>query len=91
MRPDGISSHIYPLDVSLYNQIAEIISATLPQTHGCFLNMNIVGKSFEIRNIRPNSYEAYCAQLLDGTNHEPLTAAADGCLAALQTIGDLRR
>ena len=53
--------------------------------------MNIVAKSFEIRNIRPDNYESYCAQLLDGANGKLLTAAADGCLAALQTIGDLRR
>jgi len=91
MRPDGLSNQIYPFDVPLHNQIPEIVSATLPQTRGCFLNMNIIGKSFKIRNIRPNSYEAYCAQLLDDRNGGPLTAAADGYLAALQTIGDLRR
>gem|GEM_PF-6615505 len=54
-------------------------------------NMNIVAKSFEIWNVRPDNYEAYCAQLLDGANGEPLIAATDYCLTALQTIGDLRR
>tara|TARA_B100002052_G_scaffold75398_1_gene68383 strand:- start:267 stop:428 length:162 start_codon:yes stop_codon:yes gene_type:complete len=53
--------------------------------------MNIVAKSFEIWNVRPDNYEAYCAQLLDGANGEPLIAATDYCLTALQTIGDLRR
>ena len=69
----------------------EVISATLPQTHAYYPNMNIVAKSFEIRNIRPDNCESYCAQLLDGANGKRLTATADGCLAALQTIGDLRR
>ena len=69
----------------------EVISATLPQTHAYYPNMNIVAKSFEIRNIRLDNYESYCAQLLDGANGKRLTATADGCLAALQTIGDLRR
>ena len=53
--------------------------------------MNIVAKSLEIQNVRPDNYEAYCAQLLDGATVEPSIAAADYCLAALQTIGDLRR
>ena len=69
----------------------EVVSATLPQIDGYYPNMNIAAKSFEIRNIRPDNYEAYCAQLLDGANGKLLTATADGCLKALQTIGDLRR
>ena len=69
----------------------EVVSATLPQIDGYYPNMNIVAKSFEIRNIRPDNYKAYCAQLLDGTYGEPLTAAPDGCLTAPQIIGDLRR
>ena len=91
MRPDGISNQVHPFDVSLHNQMPEVILATLPQTHAYYPNMNIVAKSFEIRNIRPDNYESYCAQLLDGANGKRLTATADGCLAALQTIGDLRR
>jgi len=87
MRPDGINNQIYRFDISVHDQVPEAVLDTMPQTHGCHPDMIIVGNSFEMRNVTADEYEAYRAQLLERAEGVQLTTAADGCLAALRTLG----
>ncbi|MEK9722719.1 MAG: hypothetical protein VW405_04440 [Rhodospirillaceae bacterium] len=90
MRPDGVSNQVYRFDISVHDRVPEAVLDTVPQTHGCFPDMIIVGNSFEMRNVAPDAYEAYRARLEAAAQGVPLTTAADGCLAALRTLGAKR-
>ena len=52
--------------------------------------MIIVGNSFEMRNVGPEEYSAYHAQLEEVAGDVQFTTAADGCLAAPKTLGATR-
>lgn len=90
MRPNGISNQTYRFDISVHDRVPEAVLDTLPETHGCFPDMIIVGNSFEMRNVGPAAYETYRAQLLDAAKGVQMTTAADGCVAALRTLGAKR-
>jgi len=52
--------------------------------------MIIVGNQFEMRNVGPEEYSTYHAQLEEVAGDVQFTTAADGCLAALKTLGAKR-
>ena len=87
MRPAGISNQMYRFDISNHDRVPEAVLETMPQTHGCFPYMIIVGNSFEMRNIDPEQYAAYKTRLAAVAGDVQFTTAADGCLAALRTLG----
>ncbi len=87
MRPEGINNQMYRFDISVHDKVPEAVLKTMPETHGCYPDMIIVGNSFEMRNVGPEEYKAYRAQLADVAGDVQFTTAADGCLAALKTLG----
>lgn len=90
MRPEGINNQAYRFDISDHDQVPEAVMKTLPETHGCYPDMIIVGNSFEMRNVSPEEYAAYHRQLNELAKGVQFTTAADGCLAALKTLGAKR-
>ena len=87
MRPEGINNQMYRFDISVHDKVPEAVLKTMPETHGCFPDMTIVGNSFEMRNVGPEEYATYRKQLADTAGDVQFTTAADGCLAALRTVG----
>ena len=87
MRPEGINNQMYRFDISVHDKVPEAVLKTMPETHGCFPDMTIVGNSFEMRNVGPEEYATYRKQLADTAGDVQFTTAADGCLAALRTLG----
>ncbi|NQV98950.1 MAG: hypothetical protein HQ483_04585 [Rhodospirillales bacterium] len=90
MRPPGINNQAYRFDISVHDRVPEAVLKTMPQVHGCYPDMIIVGNSFEMRTISPADYVAYHQQLESLANGVPFSTAADGCLAALRTLGAKR-
>lgn len=87
MRPDGINNQMYRFDISVHDKVPEAVMRTLPETHGCYPDAIIVGNSFEMRKVPPADYEDYRAQMESLADGVPFNTAADGCLAALRTLG----
>ena len=90
MRPEGINNQAYRFDISVHDKVPEAVMKTLPETHGCYPDMIIVGNSFEMRNMSPQDYAAYHQKLEALAGDVQFTTAADGCLAALRTLGAKR-
>lgn len=90
MRPQGINNQAYRFDISVHDKVPEAVLKTLPETHGCYPDMIIVGNSFEMRNVSPKEYAAYHQKLKVLAGDVQFTTAADGCLAALRTLGAKR-
>lgn len=87
MRPEGINNQMYRFDISDHDQVPEAVLATVPQTHGCYPDMIIIGNSFEMRNVSNEEYEAYRGEIAKIAKGVPFVTAADGCKAALRTLG----
>lgn len=90
MRPADISNQMYRFDISVHDKVPEAVLKTMPETHGCYPDMIIVGNSFEMRNVEPEEYKGYHQQLADVAGDVQFTTAADGCLVALKTLGAKR-
>jgi len=87
MRPAGINNQMYRFDISVHDKVPEAVIKTLPQTHGCFPDAIIVGNSFEMRKMPPAEFEQHRAAMEATANGVQFNTAADGCLAALRTLG----
>ena len=87
MRPEGINNQMYRFDISVHDKVPEAVLKTLPEAHGCYPDAIIVGNSFEMRKVPPAQYEQYRASMEATAKGVQFNTAADGCLAALRTLG----
>ncbi|MDP6429007.1 MAG: hypothetical protein QGH73_02800 [Rhodospirillales bacterium] len=90
MRPDGVNNQMYRFDISVHDQVAEAVLATLPQCHGCYPDMIITGNSIEMQNWSPNIQADYVQKLNDRAKGVPVVTATDATAAALKTLGAKR-
>lgn len=90
MRPHGINNQAYRFDISVHDKVPEAVINTIPQTHGCYPDMIIVGNSFEMREETPEEYAADYQAMKKLAEGVQFSTAADGCLAALHTLGAKR-
>ena len=54
---------MYRFDILVQDKVSQAILKTMPEIHGCYPDMIIVGNSFERRNVGPKEYSVYHAQL----------------------------